>query len=236
MAHAEVTVRKRDATGKGPAKRMRKAGWVPAVIYGHGSVGEKLAVERRRLEKLLDAGAHMVGLRQEAEGGAASTSASAEPQDPGPRRALIREVQVHPVTQEILHVDFQEVAAHDLVRLSVRVTPRGEPAGVKEGGVLDIVTHEVEIEHRAESVMAGEVGEEFRIDVSGLEIGDSFCVNELVLPEGARAVTPGDRTIFAVRRPREVVEEEAPAADTEVPAQPEVITEKKREEEPEEGH
>ncbi len=235
MAQAEVLVRKRDTTGQGPAKRMRKAGWIPAVIYGHGKVGEKLAVEKHRLERLLDAGAHMVSLRQDVEGEAASSSASAAPQDAGPRHALIREVQVQPVTQEVLHVDFLEVSAQDLVQLSVRVAPRGEPAGAKEGGVLDIVMHEVEVEYRAASVMAGEVGEEFRIDVSGLEIGHSICVSDLALPEGARVVTPGDRVIFAVRRPREVVEEEAPAPDTEVPAQPEVITEKKREEEPEGG-
>jgi large subunit ribosomal protein L25 len=211
MAQAELVATKREETGSGPAGRLRKTGYVPAVLYSHGKVGEKLSVERRILDHILDAGSHVVNLL-DADGNV--------------RRAVIREVQVQPVTQEVLHIDFQEVSGHEMIEISLRLIFRGEPVGVKEGGgVLDIQKHEITIACPADTVV-----DELRIDVSGLELGAALHVHELVLPEGATAVSPGNMVLVTVRRPREIVEEEVPAAETEVPAQPEVIGEKEREE------
>ena len=211
MAQAELVATKREETGSGPAGRLRKTGFVPAVIYSHGKVGEKLSVERRIVDRILDAGAHVVSLL-DADGNS--------------RRAVIREVQIQPVTQRVLHPDFQEVSEHEMIEISLSLVFRGEPIGVKEGGgVLDIQKHEITIACPADAVV-----DELRIDVSGLELGAALHVKELDLPKGATAVSPEDMMLVTVRRPREVVEEEVPAAETEVPAQPEVIGEKEREE------
>ncbi len=211
MAQAELVATKREETGSGPAGRLRKTGFVPAVIYSHGKVGEKLSLERRLVDRILDAGSHVVNLKGE---------------DGTVRRAVIREVQIQPVSQEVLHVDFQEVSEHEMIEISLSLVFRGEPVGVKEGGgVLDIQKHEVTIACPADAVV-----DELRIDVSGLDLGAALHVKELALPEGATAVSPADMVLVTCRRPREVVEEEVPAAETEVPAQPEVIGEKEREE------
>ena len=211
MAQSELVAAKREETGTGPARRLRREGLVPAVIYSHGNPGEKLAVERRILDRILDAGSHVVSLRDE---------------DGNVRRALIREVQVQPVSQQLLHIDFQEVAEHEMIEVALRLIFRGEPVGVKEGGgVLDILKHEIDVACPVDAV-----ADELRIDVSSLELGASLHVEDLVLPEGATAVSPSDMMVASVRRPREAVEEEVPAAETEVAAQPEVIGEKEREE------
>lgn len=211
MAQTELVAAKREETGSGPAGRLRKEGLVPAIIYSHGKAGEKLAIERRLIDRVLDAGSHVVDLR-DADGNV--------------RRAVIREVQVQPVTQEVLHVDFQEVAADELVEIAVQLIFRGEPVGVKDGGgVLDVHEHEMKIACPANAAV-----DELRVDVSGLELGMALHVEDLALPEGATAVSPASLMVVSVRKPREVVEEDVPAAETEVAAQPEVIGEKEREE------
>jgi large subunit ribosomal protein L25 len=218
MAQAEIVVRRRSETGKGPVGRMRKAGRVPAVIYSHGGPAEPLSVERRLIERLLDSGAHVVGVRYEdgekVEGAGAST-----------KRALIREVQVEPVSQQVLHVDLQEVSEHESVELKVPLVLRGEPVGVKAGGVLERVLHELEIECPADLVV-----DSITVDVSGLELGSSLHVEDLTLPKGTKAISQGGLVVVSVRRPREVEEEEVAAAGTEVAEQPEVIGEKERQE------
>jgi large subunit ribosomal protein L25 len=212
MEQSEVIVRKREAMGKGPAGRLRRQGWVPAVIYGHGSQAEPLAVETRGLRRFLDTGHHIVDLRQEDEGGV--------------RRALVREVQVQPVTEEVLHVDFVEVSEHERVEVAVRLVFRGEAAGVKEGGVFYTVLHEVEIACPADAVI-----DDLRVDVSALELGQALHVRELPFPENVETVTDGDQVVATVRLPKGEVAEEGAAVEGEgEPTQPEVISEQKREE------
>jgi large subunit ribosomal protein L25 len=216
MEQSEVIVRKREEKGKGPVGRLRRQGWVPAVIYGHGSAAEPLAVEKRGLQHFFDTGHHIVELKQEGDGGV--------------RKALVREVQVQPVTQEVLHVDFVEISEHERVKLAMRLIFRGEAAGIKDGGVFYTVLHEVEIACPADAVI-----DELRVDVSGLELGQALHVRELLLPENVEAVTDGDQVVATVRLPKgEPVEEGvavAGAVEGEVgPAQPEVISEQKREE------
>jgi large subunit ribosomal protein L25 len=210
MTQSELVALKREETGSGPCGRLRRQGLVPAVIYSAGKPGETLAVERRHIDRVLDAGSHVVSLR-DADGNV--------------RRAVIREVQVQPVTQEVLHVDLQEVSGQEMIEISVRLVFRGDPVGVKEGGVLDIHEHELDVSCRADASV-----DELRVDVSGLELGASLHVADVSLPEGIAALAGGDLVLAAVRRPREEVEEEVTAAETEVPEQPEVIGEKEREE------
>jgi large subunit ribosomal protein L25 len=197
---------------------MRKAGRVPAVIYGHGGPAESLSVERRLIERLLGSGAHVVGVRYE-------DGENADGAGDSVKHALIREVQVEPVSQQVLHVDLQEVSEHESVAVKVPLVLRGEPVGIKEGGVMERALHELEIECPADLVV-----DSITVDVSGLELGSSLHVGELTLPEGTKAISQGGLVVVSVRRPREVEEEPVAAAGTEVPEQPEVIGEKEREE------
>lgn len=209
-----MTVRNREERGKGPAGRLRRQGWVPAVIYGHGSPAEALAVEKRELRAFLETGQHIVELKREGAD-----------DDSGVRRALVREVQVQPVTQEVLHIDFVEISEHERVELSVRLVFRGEPAGIKDGGVFNIVLHEVDIMCPADFAV-----DELRVDVSGLELGQGLRVREVPLPENVEAVTDGEQVVATVRLPKgEVAEEEAETPVEAESAQPEVISEQKRE-------
>jgi large subunit ribosomal protein L25 len=172
-----------------------------------------IAVESGKLEKILGTGHHLVNLCMEADGGV--------------MRALVKEVQVAAITDDILHVDFVEIASGERVSLAVPLVFRGEAAGSKEGGVIDVKLHELEIECPAEFVV-----DEIRVSVSPLGLGESLHVEDLVLPEGVVTHEAPTRAIVSCRRPREETAEAEGAvpAEAEAPAQPEVISEKKREE------
>lgn len=207
----QIAARPREGRGKGPARRMRAGGWIPAVIYGHSRQTECLAVEKGSLEKVLASGHRIVSV--EVEGSAL--------------KALIREVQVEPATSEVLHVDFVEVSEHERVRLKVPLVYRGTAEGTKEGGVLEVQVRDLEIECPADSAP-----DEIRVDVSGLGLGQSLRVSDLVLPEELRALADAAVPIATLRPPREEEAEEEVAAPAEeaAAAGPEVIAETKREE------
>src|SRR2546429_938064 len=206
----------RTTTGKGAARQARFRGEVPAVIYGHGRETQALSVGAKALEKAL------TGVEPE--------STIIELAVDGKKtRALIREIQRHPVRPDIIHVDFYEVHAEEKVKLKVPVRLVGSPDGVRNaGGVLDQVTREVEIE-----VLPENIPDRVELDVTALKIGDSLHVRELTIPS-AKILTEADLTIATVVPPRaEEVAAPTPEAGTEV-AEPELIR-KVREGEEEEG-
>jgi large subunit ribosomal protein L25 len=137
---------------------------------------------------------------------------------------MIKEVQFEPVSRHIAHVDFQEISASETITLAVPIRVRGTPAGVNEGGVLDVVLHELEVEARA-----SQVPEEIRVDVSQLQIGDAIRAGEVKLPEGLKLATESEATVLAVEHPRGEEDAEAHLAEGEAEAQPEVLTGKKEE-------
>ena len=206
----------REKTGKGAARQARFQKQVPAVVYGHGRATQPLMVDALALEKAL------TGIEPE------STLIDLTV-DGKKARALIREIQRHPLRPDIIHVDFYEIRADEKVKLRVPVHLVGTPDGVRNaGGVLDQVTREVEIE-----VMPEHIPNRVELDVTTLIIGRSVHVRDLQVPN-ATILTQGDLTIATVVPPRaeEVV---APAAETGVEvAEPELIR-KVREEEGEEG-
>jgi large subunit ribosomal protein L25 len=206
----------RDKTGKGAARQARFAKQVPAVIYGHGRATQPLMVDANALEKAL------TGVEP------ASTLIDLTV-DGKKTRALIREIQRHPVRPDIIHVDFYEIHADEKITLKVPVHLVGAPDGVRNaGGVLDQVTREVEIE-----VLPEHIPDRVELDVTALKIGDSLHVSALTIPN-ATILTGADLTIATVVPPR-AEEEIAPAAETTTEvAEPELIR-KVREGEEEEG-
>ncbi len=202
----------RDTTGKGAARQARFRQQVPAVIYGHGRATQPLLVDAQSLEKALS--------------GVEPASTVIELTVDGKKtRALIREIQRHPIRPDIIHVDFYEIHAHEKVTLKVPVHLVGAPDGVRNaGGVLDQVTREVEIE-----VLPEQIPDRVELDVTALKIGDSLHVRDLAIPN-AVILTGADLTIATVVPPRaEEVAAPTPEAVAEV-AEPELIR-KPREEE-----
>jgi large subunit ribosomal protein L25 len=207
----------REKTGKGAARQARFRKQVPAVIYGHGRDSQPLMVDAVALEKAL------TGIEPE------STLIDLAV-DGKKSRALIREIQRHPLRPDIIHVDFYEIRADEKITLNVPVHLVGTPDGVRNaGGVLDQVTREVEIE-----VLPEHIPDRVELDVSALMIGDSLHVSALSIPN-AVILTGADLTIATVVPPR-AEEVAAPTAEaaTEV-AEPELIRKVREDEEGEEG-
>lgn len=212
----EITAEKREAAGSANARRLRRAGKVPAVIYGHTGTSESLAVDGKELERALARGEHVVRL-----------AVAGEAQ---PRQALFKEVQIHPTTSRLLHVDFAEISLTERVDVSVPVKLRGTARGIADGGVLDARSPEVRL-----SCLAAEIPADLRVDVSDLGLGALVHARDLALPANVTLSDEQDpeAVVVAVTAPRK--EEPAPeAAATPSAVEPEVITARKEEEAAEE--
>ena len=207
--HAE----KRENTGKGAARSLRRSGVVPAVRYRGGS-STPIKINAKELTTFMRATAGeqvMVDLQFT---------------DGDKKLALMKEYQVDPLKGELLHTDFFEVSLTEEIRVTVHVTTTGEPIGVKrDGGILQHGVREIEIQCLPDRV-PGHV----EVDVAGLETGKSIHVGDLLLGEGIKVLTDAGELIATVGAP--IVEEkvEAVAAAPEV-AEPEVIKKGKKEEE-----
>ena len=213
MDIAKLEAEARQARGTGEARRLRKQGKLPAIIYGHGEPPQNIAVDQHELNLVLGHGKRIVDL---AMGGAAQA-------------ALIKDVQFDYLGTNPVHVDFMRVDRDERVTVSVPLDFKGSPAGVVEGGVF--VHEQVDIEVEC---LATEIPESIRVNVGALKIGDSLHIRELELPEGLKAITPAETVVCSVKAKRE--EEEAPAVAAEAgPGEPEIIGRKEKEGEAEEA-
>jgi large subunit ribosomal protein L25 len=203
----------RTATGKGVARKLRAAGQVPGVIYGHAREPQPLVLDKREVERLLD---RIV---------AASTVIDLSI-DGTSRRTLIREVQRHPLRPGVEHVDFLELVAGETVTVRVRIAFEGTPVGVRvDGGIFEELLHELEIE-----ADPANIPERIIVDVTGLTVGHSLHVSDLKLPDGVELITDGDVTVCLCSAPR-TEDAAAPVAAVEgAPAEPELIRKPKDDE------
>ena len=224
MQMQELTVTQREGKGKQAAKRLRREGQIPAILYG-GATPQPIAVDPKAVLKMIhghEGTTQLLSLRF--DGGAASS-----------RMAIIRDMQFDPVSEDLLHVDLQEVAADRAITVRVAVHPVGEAVGVRDTkGILSLVLHELEI-----SCLPTNIPQRIDADVSGLAIGDVLTVRDLVAPEGVRILNDPGQAIATVSPPmaEEVAAPVVAAATPTAAAEPEVLTERKPKEEaaPEEG-
>jgi large subunit ribosomal protein L25 len=212
----------RDTRGKNAARRTRKSGMVPAVLYGGKKDSMALSVNSKQVAKILrsETGHNTIFNVRVAEG--------------AEEKAMMKDWQVDPFTGSLLHVDMLRIAMDVRMRVRVPVHTTGEPQGVKlQGGIFEMVTREVEIE-----CLPSDIPEEFKVDVSGLMIGSQLRAGDVPLdPEKMKLVTDAVRVIAHVvtlKKEEEPAAEAAVAAET-APAEPEVIKKGKKEEEGEEG-
>lgn len=227
MSDFTIEVTKREATGKGVNRRLRSQGLVPAVVYGGDRDAVPIQLERRSLLDLMRSteGQNPIFLLK-----MAGTDKS--------RHAMIREMQVDPVSRHVLHVDFQRILMTEKLRVMVTVEPQGTPLGVKnEGAVMDFVTREVEIE-----CLPGKIPAKIVVDVSGLHVNEHVEAKDLEIPEEVELLEDPDTVIVSISYARmeiEVAEEEEEELLEAEMAEPEVIgrgkAEREEEEEEEEG-
>lgn len=176
----------RSEAGKGVARKLRASGKVPAVVYGADAETMSLTLDHHDTELLFRSiSLENTIIQLEVEG----------KREPLP--TLIREIQTHPFRPDILHVDFYVVQTGVELELEVPVRLEGTPVGVKDqGGVLEQVIYELPIR-----CVPSAIPEVFVADVTGLEIGDSFHISELEVPEGVTVLREGERTVCTVQAP-----------------------------------
>jgi large subunit ribosomal protein L25 len=203
-----LNVTKRDSGGKREARRLRRDGRVPAVLYGHGEANVSLVVGADEMAAVVRHGGRVVELKGSVN-----------------EKALIRELQFDVYGTHVLHVDFARVSEHERIEVKVNVELRGQAIGAKDGGVVEHFLHEVEIECEALSIP-----EKIDLNIQNLKIGDSITAGELTLPPGVTLISDPDAMVVHCVEPRD--EEEGGGVGG--VAEPEVIGRKAEEGEEEE--
>ncbi|MDD3444602.1 MAG: 50S ribosomal protein L25/general stress protein Ctc [Zavarzinia sp.] len=197
-----LAVEARDRVGKGSARGARREGRVPAVIYGNKEAPEGVTILDKALEKELSTGKFLstvfdlqIGDRTE--------------------RVLPRDVQFHPVSDRALHVDFLRIAKDGLVTVSVPVviTDHAASPGLKLGGVLNVVRHEIELKCPADGVP-----EQITISLAGMPFGESLHISKIALPEGVTPTIDRDFTILTIVPPKGGAETATEGAAAAAPA------------------
>lgn len=202
---AEVlNVEMRDSHGKRRTRRLRQTGVVPGILYGHGAEAVSLSLSSEQVASMLRHGSRLVELN-----GAVS------------EKAFVSELQWDVYGTEVLHIDLIRVSEGEKIQLEVTVELRGEAPGVREGGVIDHLVHQVEIE-----CPVGVIPEKLMLSIKDLHLNGSLTASKLPLPEGASLLVDEDLVLVTCH----VVAEEGEATPGEV-AEPEIIGRKAAEDE-----
>lgn len=190
----------REQAGKGASRALRREGRIPAVIYGDNKDPVTIHVEERELNKLLNTGTLMNSLVEITVGKEKT-------------RTLPKDIALHPVTDRPIHVDFFRLGKGARVDVAIPVLfiNEEEAPGLKRGGVLNVVRHELEL-----ICDASAIPDQIEIDVTGLEIGDSIHISALTLPKGSEsAITDRDFTIATIVAPSALKSDDDEAAEDE---------------------
>ena len=209
--------------GGGKLKDLRRNGFVPAVVYSAGKKSQAIQVSHRELMRLIhhyhiESVVINLNIKENKD------------KDPKAKSCLIKEIQYNPVSDDVIHVDFNEISLTKAIKVNVAVVANGEPIGVKqEGGSLEHILWEIEIE-----CLPRDIPKEIPIDVSQMKIGDAIHIKDIVFPANVKVLADPEAIVLTVIAP--IKEEEvAPLAEGEGSQEPEVIREKKEAAEGEEG-
>jgi large subunit ribosomal protein L25 len=209
MAESKIPVIKatnREKSGTRVARKLRKAGQIPAVVYGHGEQTLPITVEGHEIELVLLHGERLLELDLEGKS----------------ENVLLKEVQYDTFGQDVLHVDLNRVNLDERIEVAVPVVLVGTAEGTKEGGVLQQPVTEINIE-----IAVRDLPEEIEVRVNDLNIWDKISLGEVELPTGAKLLDDPDEVLCNVI---EISEEEVEAEEGEAPLQPEVIGEAEQDE------
>ena len=214
MEDTKLIAKKRELQGSSNSRRMRRAGTLPGVIYGEGKEATPVQLDMHAFEELLHHHTSETMITEIVLEGSGDLS------------VLVKDVQRHPVTSDVMHVDLLKIVAGQVIQVDILLSLVGESAGAKEGGVVDQVMHSIAVE-----CLPKDLVESIEVDITEMEIGDSLCVSDLGLGTTFVTTIEADAIVATVATPRseEEPEEEGIAGAVEG-AEPEVITEKKGDE------
>jgi large subunit ribosomal protein L25 len=203
-----LQVSERERRGSADARRLRREGFIPGVLYGSGKEPHAICVPERELRRVLTGQGGLHAILDVVLEGQKTTHAS-----------ILKDYQQDPIRGHISHIDLQEVRLDQPIQASVTVQLVGEPVGAKEGGVLSQVQREINVE-----ALPMEIPEHIDLDVSGMAIGDTLRLADLAPMEGVTYLDNPEETVLAtvglptrVEEPEEVVEEGEELAEGEVP-------------------
>jgi len=214
MEELSLEVSMREEVGKTRVKKLRRASFIPAVLYGKNKKAVSLMIPKKNLNALLR-GSRLENAIVKLKINAAEKISEAH--------TLVKDIQLDPVEDTILHIDFNEISLTDTIKIKVPLVPKGDAIGVKQdGGSLEHLLWELDIE-----CLPTKIPKEVTVDVANLKIGDGIHVKDIVPPEGIKILLDPDILVFSVSAP---IKEEAPSAAVEGEApslEPEVIKKKK---------
>jgi large subunit ribosomal protein L25 len=204
----KLQVKERDRRGSADARRLRREGLIPGVLYGSGKQPHAICIPERELRRVLTGQGGLHAILDVVLEGQKTTHAS-----------ILKDYQQDPIRGHISHVDLQEVRLDKPIQASVNVQLVGEPAGAKEGGVLSQVQREINVE-----ALPMEIPEHIDLDVSGMAIGDTLRLADLAAMDGVTYLDDPEETVLAtvtlptrVEEPEEVTEEGEELPEGEVP-------------------
>jgi large subunit ribosomal protein L25 len=206
----EIVAQERKDHGTRAARRLRRGGQVPGVVYGHQEATVPIAVRGDELSRAIRHGARIIDLKQ----------------GEAVQRALIKELQWDPLGHDILHVDFTRISKDEKLELPVRIELRGTSPGVTAGGILSQVLHELTIECLPDSIPNS-----IRVNIGAMQIGDVLHIRELTLPPGVTVKADPEAVVVQIAAPIVEAEPAAAAVAAGESAEPEVIGRVKTEEE-----
>lgn len=210
---AQIKASIRTETGKTKIRKLRRAGMLPAVMYGHGDPSVMLSLSTHEFMMLL----------KELKGHAPIVDVVIDGH--GTTRCVIKTIQRNPIDGSFLHVDFQKVHLHEKITMNVPVILHGTAEGVKQGGMLELLLREIPVRATIDKIP-----EHIDIDITHLKMGHSIHISDLNYPEIEFALPP-ESAIVTILTPRKLAAAaEAATTQPEIPAEPEVIKEKKKEE------
>lgn len=216
MAEVTLEVSRRETTGKGIARRLRASGRIPAVVYGGHRDPVAIEVDRKAVSELVQKGEH--GVRSIFLLKMAGTDQQ--------RHAMIKDIQIDPISRKMTHIDFVRVIMDEVVRVNVPVHIVGTAIGVKEGGLLDFQVRELHVE-----CLPNIIPDSIDVDVSNLGHHDYLRVSDVQVPEGVKVLDDPDRVVVGVTHAKAEAAPEVEAVDAAAtPAEPEVIKRGKTEE------
>lgn len=218
MEQARLEAQLREVGGKGAARAVRRAGFVPAIVYGHKIAPAAIQLPERNLHRFLVSSGESVIINMDLGGDETET-------------VMLKEVQIDPVSRQIVHADFVRVSLEERVTTHVPITLLGEAPGIETGGVLGFLQRELQVECEV-----GRLPEHIEIDISSLEIGNRVRVGDIKQVEGMTILDDLSTVIITITAPSVIIEEEEEelaivAEEEEV--EPEVIGERRAEEEEE---
>jgi large subunit ribosomal protein L25 len=202
---ARLKATPREGTGKGDNRKLRATGRVPGVVYGHNEKTRSVSLDAHELQVLFS--------KISVENTVIKLSIEGEK---GEVQALVREVQANPVKGDVVHVDFLQLHAGEMVDVEVPIHLVGNAPGVKTGGVMDHQIHELPVR-----CLPAAIPESLDVDVSALELGESIHVGDIKLPEGVETDMDLERTVCSIVAPAAL--EAAAPAEADATAQPERI-------------